>query len=131
VGGPREPQSEATVRSTLQIRPLSGADWRDVGYFRIEARSVDSFNKHIAFTPDGKWLYFYNLDSAGKDTLFRASTTGGEPERVGDFPSHSMSGSMKISPDGRNIIVNAPDATTNSRETWLLEDFEPRAPAAR
>jgi hypothetical protein len=42
-----------------------------------------------------------------------------------------MSGSMKISPDGRNIIVNAPDATTNSRETWLLEDFEPRAPAAR
>jgi hypothetical protein len=38
---------------------------------------------------------------------------------------------MKISPDGRKIIVNAPDATGNTREMWLLENFEPKAPAAK
>jgi hypothetical protein len=38
---------------------------------------------------------------------------------------------MKISPDGRKIIVNAPDDNSNLSELWLLENFEPKAQAAK
>jgi len=50
------------------------------------------------------------------------STTGGTPERLGDFPAVSLQGLMWISPDGQKIIADA----YNPPELWMLENFEPR-----
>ena len=41
----------------------------------------------MAFTPDGNWLLYHDVDAAGKHSLFRVATAGGQPERLGDFPS--------------------------------------------
>jgi hypothetical protein len=89
---------------------------------------------HLAFTPDGNWLYFHDRDPAGKDALFRTPTAGGEPERIGEFPLHTVVGQMRISPDGRKVIVSDSFNNTATRprpEAWLLENFEPKAPAAK
>jgi len=129
--GPREPPLDPALRYAIQLRPISGADWRRVSYLRTGPPPNGVAPTQHSFTPDGNWLYFHDRDSAGKDALFRASTAGGEPERMGDFPSHSIIGGMRISPDGRKTIVNAPDPNANLPELWLLENFEPKQQAAR
>jgi hypothetical protein len=133
---PPEPQPDPAIKFTLGFRPVSGAEWRRVG-FRIDpptANPIVNPDIHLAFTPDGNWLYFHDRDSAGKDALFRIPTAGGEPERMGEFPLHTVMGQMKISPDGRKVIVT--DSENNKAdfirpEAWLLENFEPKAPAAK
>jgi hypothetical protein len=79
------------------------------------------------FTPDGKWLLYRDADATGKHGLFRISTASGKPERIGDYPGDGGSGSFWISPDGRMVIAQG----RNFPETWLLENFEPKAPPAR
>jgi Tol biopolymer transport system component len=101
--------------------------------FRIDL-PIGTPNIHLAFTPDGNWLYFHDRDSGGKDALFRIPAAGGEPERMGEFPLHTVMGHMKISPDGRKVIVtDSPNNRNTARqdEMWLLENFEPKALAAK
>jgi len=75
-------------------------------------------------TPDGNWIYFHGADPYGKNGLFRVATGGGTPERLGDFPVQSISGTMKISPDARKVIASVFDSS-NGFETWSLENFVP------
>ncbi len=127
---PLEPPSNLAL--TLGLRPASGTEWRRVVTFRIDKPAGTPY-LHVAFSPDGNWLYFHDRDSAGKDALFRIPTSGGEAERMGEFPLHTVAGQMKISPDGRKIV--ATDSNTNSTiitpELWLLENFEPKTQGAR
>jgi hypothetical protein len=74
----------------------------------------------MVFTPDGNWLLYHGADAAGKHGLFRLATAGGQPERVGDFPSQNKVGFLNISPDGQKIIAQA----ENLPELWILENFE-------
>jgi hypothetical protein len=53
----------------------------------------------VNFTADGNWLRYHDVDSAGKHSLFRVATGGGQPERLGDFPTNSSSGTLEVSPD--------------------------------
>ena len=127
---PPEPPSNPAF--TLGVRPVSSTEWRRVN-FRIDKPKGTAY-LHVAFTPDDNWLYFHDRDSAGKDALFRIPTAGGEPERMGEFPLHSIMGQMKISPDGRKVIVTDSDSNTSTTpliEAWLLENFEPKAPAGK
>jgi hypothetical protein len=106
-------------KETTEIRPFSGGDWRPL---------ISLSPTHIAFTPDGNWLLYHDVDAAGKDALFRIATAGGRPERIGIFPSAAKYAAvMKISPDGQKILA-AHDANS---EFWLLENFEPKQPVAR
>jgi len=98
----------------VEIRPITGGDWRPL-------ISIASPNQ-MAFTADGNWLLYHDRDAAGKDGLFRVATTGGDPERLGDFPAVSVRGWMWISPDGQKIVADA----FNPQEIWMLENFEPR-----
>jgi hypothetical protein len=66
----------------------------------------------------------------GKDGLYRMATTGGAPERLGDFPGSNVHGILRISPDGRRIIALT-GADNFAPETWLLENFEPKQQAAK
>jgi len=81
--------------------------------------------QEITFTADGNWLLYPAADAAGKQSVFRVATAGGQPERLGDFPG--TSGYVSISPDGQKIIAGTP----NPPEVWVLENFEPKQQAAR
>jgi len=103
----------------LKIRPVSGGDWKPLV-------SLD-FTIQLNATPDGNWILYHGVDGAKKHGLFRIATAGGQPERLGDFPTNSLEGALEISPDGRKVMVSADDYETGY-ELWSLENFEPPAP---
>jgi len=105
-------------KETLEIRPTSGGDWKPL---------ISLGTTQAAFTPDGNWLLYHDVDAAGKQSLFRLSTAGGQPERIGDFPAAGKTGSLRISPDGKQIIAEAALAP----EVWMLENFVPKQQAAK
>jgi Tol biopolymer transport system component len=111
----------AADQRDVQIRPGSGSDWRHLVSVRYD---VNSPTYPFAFTAGGNWFFYPDKDSAGNDSLFRVSTAGGEPERLGDFPSHARSGYLKVSPDEGKILFGA--QPNPQPETWLLENFEPK-----
>lgn len=106
-------------KGKIEIRPMSGGDWRPLTSFGGASQ--------ITFTHDGNWVVYHDVDAAGKQSLFRVATAGGQPQRLGDFPSASSAGFLWISPDGQKIIAQ----TGNASETWLLENFEPKQQASR
>jgi hypothetical protein len=106
-------------RETIETRPAAGGEWRPL---------ISLLTTHMAFTPDGNWLLFHDVDAAGRHGLFRVSTVGGQPERVGDFPSLPKErGMLLVSPDGRKILV----VGRASEGVWILENFEPKQQAAK
>jgi len=109
----------ATAKN-LDIRPLSGGDWKP-----LVSRLTQS--GHVDFTSDGQWVLYHDADSTGKPAVFRVATAGGQPERVGEFPTSAPSGTMRISPDGSKVMVAAGEYE-NGYELWSLENFVPPAP---
>jgi Tol biopolymer transport system component len=79
---------------------------------------------------------YHDKDASGKDGLFRASTSGGEPQRLGDYPTSALNSLMSISPDGRKILVHVdarplnPATAGPDLEFAVLENFTPQAVAA-
>ena len=110
---------EVDEHRNLKIRPTSGGDWKPL--------LSDSHAGHFNLTPDGNWVLYHSVDSAGKQSLFRVATAGGQPERLGDFPTHSADGSLEISPDGRKVMAAVGDYE-HIDELWSLENFVPPAP---
>jgi len=106
----------------LEIRPTSGGDWRPLVSF-----GKGFFTGDVNFTADGNWLLYHDVDSTGKHGLFRVPTAGGQPERLGDFPTNSPDGTLEISPDGSKIMVSAGEYA-NEYELWSLGNFVPPAP---
>ena len=105
-------------KGQVEIRPAAGGDWK----FLTSYRTAES-----DFTPDGKWLYYHSVDAAGKHGLYRISTAGGQPERVGELPSIGTGGGLWVSPDGQKVILEIRVAP----EMWMFENFEPKQQAAR
>ena len=107
-------------KETIEIRPTSGGDWK-----RLASVSPGGASEMV-FTEDGNWLLYHDVDAAGKQSLFRVATAGGQPERIGDFPSGSpYNGFLWISPDGQKIITENPEYHP---ELWILKNFEPATP---
>ncbi len=106
----------------LEARRLSGGDWKPVLPLRSGNQS--------GFSPDGKWIFYHDVDAAGRDGLYRVAPGGGGPERLGDFPTDRLNGRLTISPDGRKIIAQTTD-TAVTPEIWMLENFEPKVPVAK
>jgi Tol biopolymer transport system component len=104
---------------SVEIRPLSGGDWKPL------ASSVRPTG-HVDFTSDGTWLLYHDADSNGEPILSRVASAGGQPERLGDFPTRAPSGTMRISPDGSKVMVAAGEYGT-AYEMWSLENFVPPA----
>ena len=101
------------------IRPISGGDWKALVSSNTSAQD--------SAAPDGNWLFYRDADAAGKKGLYRVATAGGQPERLGDFPTNSNGGgTMEISPDGRKIMVAGMFGA--GWELWSLENFVPPAP---
>jgi len=108
-------------KGKIEIRPMSGGDWRPLAPDTPAA--VDEF------TSDGNWLLYTGLDVSGRDGLFRVATSGGQPERLGDLPSTNKLWDVRISPDGQTVFAYF-DAG-NPLDLWMLENFEPKQQAAK
>jgi hypothetical protein len=78
----------------------------------------------VRITEDGQWLIFSNKDSDGKTALYRVATTGGEPQRLADFPSPDLFNMVVVSPDGKRMIVGS-SGPPRKIEFWALENFLP------
>jgi hypothetical protein len=106
-------------KDKIEIRQTAGGDWKPL---------ISIGETQMGFTPDGKWVLYHDVDAAGKHALFRVSTAGGQPERVGDFPRVRKGwGYLFISPDGQKVIEQGQTVP----ELWILENFEPKQQAAR
>ena len=70
----------------------------------------------------------HDRDGSGRDGLYRISTTGGGPQRLGDYPTRLATSVMTISRDGRRFVMHTqardPQA---SRDYWMLDNFLPVA----
>jgi len=102
-----------------EIRPMAGGEWMLLASISDTTRA--------AFTPDGHW-FMYQLNAG----LFRVSTSGGQPERLGDFAPKGVGpgsggGGIWVSPDGTKFIVD----THNQNDLWALDNFEPKEQAAK
>jgi serine/threonine protein kinase/Tol biopolymer transport system component len=114
------PDEHWLVRSNyrqIDLRPISGGTWKTI---------VFTSSIHLAITPDGKWLFYHGMDSAGNHDLNRVPTAGGQPEHLGAFPINVPYGTMEFSPDGRRMIVASFD-DDHAYELWALENFVPAA----
>jgi hypothetical protein len=80
----------------LDVRPTSGGDWRPL---------VSNAFRYVGGSTDGNRVLYHGVDSTRKHGPFRVATVGGQPERLGDFPTNSPAGSLEISPDRRKIMV--------------------------
>jgi Tol biopolymer transport system component len=84
----------------------------------------------IRFSPDGNWVVYHDRDAAGKQGLYQIAVDGGEPQRLGDYPTTlAGSSSLSVSPDGRRFLVTAPRQERRTGDYWILENFLPAVPA--
>jgi len=67
--------------------------------------AVRRFQPTLAFTPDGRKLYF-SADISGQFNLWRVSVRGGWPEQLTTFEEQSVR-AVDPSPDGKRIAFNA------------------------
>ncbi len=107
---------------SLDIRPMSGGDWKPLVSINSNAQNA-AMPRATGFTPDGKWLLYYDKDAGGNKSLFRVPLAGGHPERLGDFPSSGDYGFMRLSPNGRQLMAEI--WNPNQYDLWVLDNFVP------
>jgi len=108
------------AEKNIAIRPTSGGEWKSL----VSLREAPS---GYTITPDGNWLLYGDVDSAGNRSLFRVATAGGTPERLGTLPLKGIRGPIEISPDGSKILVSVSERG-EAFELWSLENFVPPVP---
>jgi Tol biopolymer transport system component len=129
-------------RKEYQIRSAGGsdADWRQLMYVNRPDEAPPSVKPLIAaappsarpfigavpiqYTPDSKWILYHDRDANGRDALFRVSMGGGEPQRLGDYPTSNSNSLISISPDGRQILVQEVDHDRSGNQLNRVDDYE-------
>jgi len=121
--------TEPENRGFMKVRPAGGdTEWRLLAPRRAAPPTMGE-PIPIRFSPDGNWIVYHDQDPDGADGLYRVATAGGAPERLGDYPTSSLTSVLSVSPDGRKFLVNAPPPPARP-ELWVLENFLPAAPAS-
>lgn len=102
------------LNGVVSIRPVNGGDWKSLA-------SGVTINVPPFVMPDGKWVLYQTVDSAGRPGLFRVPIAGGSSERLGDLPNNESAGSFFFSPDGHQVLVMAEKRVDYGLS--LLENF--------
>jgi len=117
----------------LLVQPRAGfdsANWKPLTKLRTQL--TPSFGPIAALpSPDSKWIVYHDKDPDGEDGLYRISPQGGEPQRLGSYPTDLPNSYLTISPDGRRFL-SVTITPPQKQEFWALENFLPAArPQAR
>jgi Tol biopolymer transport system component len=111
------------LSSKMYVRPMSGGDWKSLvsGAFGLFWQTV--------IDPSSRWVFFHSIDESERESLFRVSLTGSQPERAGNFPCDNFSGLLSISQDGRRILASCFGASQSrgDADLWVMNNFEPTA----
>ena len=111
----------------IRVAPMSDEQaWRRLTYLRIQAGSLLN---PVRFSPDSKSIIYHEKDADGKDGLYRVPVSGGDPQRLGDYPISDPSSWLAISPDGRHFLVSTIEASKQQPEIWALSGLEKLLPA--
>ncbi len=113
-----------SVRSqALKIVPAEGGEPRELLQF---AESEKMWLGSVAWTPDGEDVLFVKrlMDDKGGE-LWRISARGGEPRKV--WAWNKPFSCLSVHPDGQRIAFHT---STTASETWVMENFLPKAVAA-
>lgn len=102
----------------VSIRSVSGGIWKALA-------SGVTVKVPPFITPDGKWVLYQMVDSAGRPALFRVPAAGGDSERLGDSPNNGSGGAFFFSPDGHQVLAVAEKSVDHSLS--VLESFVPAA----
>jgi len=121
------PAMDSQNRRPLAVGRYQGtdSDWRIVDYLRTQGNVVVAAEPY-KFTFDGEWLVYYNRDADGKDGLYRVATEGGDPVRLGDYPTNNPGSYLAVSPDGRRFIVQV-RIPAGKPEFWIVDNVIPKA----
>jgi Tol biopolymer transport system component len=104
----------------VQVMPSTGGELREV------VRGCPGVNR-LAWSAKNELLYAIRSDD-NQNVIWRVRAGGGEPQPVGI----TMPGQLQhldLSPDGRRLAFTVFD--TGASEVWALENFLPKAQAAR
>jgi hypothetical protein len=119
-------------RRETRIRPASDPEgWKhlvDLNYPLSPGAELSPTPVRVSL--DDNWVVYQNRDTNAKFGLYRVSTSGGEPERLGDYPTDLTSNYLAVSPDNRQFIVQYP-VPHRPAEFWALENFLPKPKPAR
>jgi hypothetical protein len=120
--GPRE----------IRIRPASDPEgWKHLADLNYPAPpGAELRPTPVRISPDDNWVVYQNRDTDGKFGLYRVSTSGGKPERLGDYPTIEAGNFLALSPDNRHFIVQY-SVPHRPAEFWALENFLPKPKPAR
>jgi Tol biopolymer transport system component len=112
-------------RTALMSMPLSGGEAREL--LRDDTTSVLQKIRGVAWTPDGKYIFFSRSSPNGRrpnepNDLWRIPAQGGEPVKLNlTFPVLS---NLSMNPDGHRLAFAA--ARPATREIWVMENFLPK-----
>jgi Tol biopolymer transport system component len=124
--GPRD-RREIKIREEGDDRARAN-DFRHLAFVRIPPSPIFG-PVPVRITRDGKWAVYHDKDAGGKDSLYRVSTAGGDPEYLGDYPTSNLTSFLTVSPDGRQFAVGVQGAA-RPPEFWVMENFLPAAASA-
>src|SRR5262249_34700321 len=82
---------------------------------------------NIIYTADSNWFLYHDQDANGREGLYRISTGGGQPQRLGDMPSNAPGVWIGISPDGRSVLTWGRSNNEVHPEFWMLQNFLPKS----
>jgi len=110
---------------SLVVAPAAGGEPRELVHWSggsSPRERADGLG--LAWSPDQRYVFFVKPDIRA---IWRVPLTGGEAENIGI--SMNRIRALRMHPDGRRIafdsVIDAPS------ELWVLENFLPRAGAAR
>ncbi|MGH7482799.1 MAG: prolyl oligopeptidase family serine peptidase, partial [Longimicrobiales bacterium] len=103
----------------------------------IELTPNPGFVEHVAFSPDGRWIYYTtNADDIDRRDLWRAPIAGGEPERLtsGDlietYPEVLPSGDVALLAAGASMPLTVAMLDAGSNEARFIRDLPDAFPRA-
>lgn len=117
--------SHPSHATSLEVMPMDGGESREL----FRAAPWNSAGNGMAWTPDQRHLLFVKREGARgtPEVLWHVPATGGVAEKTGMAGASILT--PRLHPDGRRIAFES--VADAAKEIWVLENFLPKATAAR